>query len=387
MKTFIIILFLAVFTGNIEAKSRTYTGTVVPILKCDYIAGIDQRYMEEINKVPRIGQTVHPPVFNEDGKIITPGTILVQSKLMSHIAGMLAEKNMAKSLKFELNDAAVSKIRIKKLYDDKVADGLQKLINAELLKDKLDEKYDIAEAQFMQGKDVLKALTDTAQFTAVVDEVYQPIGAFVQGHKVVEISQLNPIAVNVKMDRASAVNISTSTLVKIYPTGHDTPVGVFHGYGRSSKDGYLFAVYNSPKYNGTININGSEIPVIENVNTVLLFYFLNNTKKLGVPIKSIFKDDIGYYVWKGLGTKNMQPGQGLKKVFPVKKVYIKPGDLKRNQAGYTTYQILNDPGKLELYDIILLNPPEGLKDNSLVCYLKNDYIFMPGDEVKVVIGE
>ena len=230
-------------------------------------------------------------------------------------------------------------------------------------------------------------MTDRAQFPAVVEEIYQPVGTFVYGYKVLEISQLNPILVNVKMDRISSTNISKSTLVKIYPTGHDTPVGVFHGYGRISKDGYKFAVYNSPKYNSTININNSEIPVIENVNTVLLFYFLNNNKKLGVPLKSIFKDDTGYYVWKGLGTKNMQPGQGLKKVFPVKKVYVKPGDLKRNQAGYTTYQILMDPGKLELYDIVLLNPPEGLKDNGLVCYLRNDYLFMPGDEVKVVIGE
>jgi hypothetical protein len=386
MKFSIIILFLLLSIVNINAKSTTYTGTVTPILQCVYKAGTNYPFMGLINKVPRVGQIVHPPVLDPDGKIIKPGSILVQSQLMYHTASMLAAKNRMKGLKYELNTDTENYLRYKKLSKTNTV-SLQNFDNDEAVYYKAQGNYDTAKALLIQEKAVLKAMTDIAPFTAIVDNVFRPVGIFMNEHKAVKLSQLNPIAVNIKIDSAYARKITTSTSVKVYPLGDDKPIGVFHGFGQRIADGYQFAIYNYPKYGDTINIDGKEIPIVDNVNTVFPFYFINNQKKLGVPSESILKDENGYYVWKGEGTKNMQPGVGLKEVFPVKKIYVKPGILKRNQAGYTYYRILNNPGKLELYDIVLTNPPKGLKDNSLVCYKKNDYSFMPGDKVKVVIEE
>jgi hypothetical protein len=386
MKFFITILILAAFAGSAEAKSTTYTGTVTPILQCVYKAGTNYPFMGLIKKVPRVGEIVHPPVLDPDGKIITPGSILVQSQLLYHTASMLAAKDKMKGLKYELNTDRENYLRYKKLSKS-TAVSLEKFDNEEADYYATKGSYEVAKAQLIQEQAVLKAMTDIAPFTAIIDNVFRPIGAFMNEHEAVELSQLNPIAVNVKMDNDIARKITTSTPVKIYPIGENKPIGVFHGFGQRIRNGYQFAVYNSPKYGSTIDFDGRKVPVVDNVNTVFPFYFIKNRKKLGVPLKSILKDDSGYYVWKGVGLKNMQPGKGLKEVFPVKKVYVKPGNLKRNQAGYTTYQILNDPGELELYDIILVDPPEKIKNNSLVCYPKNDYSLMPGDRVKVVIGE
>ena len=386
MKTLVIILFCVIFSGNINAKSTTYTGTVTPILQCVYKAGTNYPFMGLINKVPRVGQIVHPPIFSSDGKVVKPGDILIQSQLMYHTASMLAAKNRMKALQYELNTDTENYLRYKKLAKTHTV-SLEEYDNKEANYFTSKGNYETAKAVLIQQKAVLKAMTDITPFAAIVDNVFRPIGIFMNEHEAVGLSQINPIAVNVKMDSNNARKITTSTPIKIYPLGSDKPIGVFHGFGQRIPDGYQLSVYNPIKYRSTVNINGRKTPVIESVSTVFPFYFIGNQKKLGVPSESLFKDNRGYYVWKGEGTKNMQPGVGLKEIFPVKKVYVKPGNLKRNQAGYTTYQILNDSEGLEVYDIVLVNPPKGLKNNSLVFYSKNDYLLMPGDKVKVVIEE
>ncbi len=387
MKIFISI-FLSIFlTSSVYAtNTKTYTGTITPILQCVYKAGTNYPFMGLINKVPRIGEIVTPPVLSPEGKIIKPGSILVQSQLTYHTASMLAAKNRLKALKYELKTDTENYDRYKTLSKTSTV-SLQTFDAKEAQYFSAKGGYETAQANLMEEQAVLKAMTDIAPFEAIITNVFRPIGCFMNEHEIVEFSQLNPIAVTVKMSNEDARKITPSTVVKVYPLGSDRPYGIFHGFGQRVDEGYQFSLCNKPQYSSFVSVAGKKVPVIEKVETVFPFCFINKNKSLSVPLKSIYKNNNGYYVWKGVGVKNMQPGKGLKEVFPVKKVYVKPGNYKRNQAGYTIYQILDDPGSLEKYDVIIVEPPQGLKDNDLVCYPKNNYIFMPGDSVKVEITE
>ena len=50
-------------------------------------------------------------------------------------------------------------------------------------------------------------------------------------------------------------------------------------------------------------------------------------------------------------------------------------------------QALKDHGSLKLNDVVLVNPPKNLKEGEKLFLPMNRYILMPGEKVKVVIGD
>ena len=83
--------------------------------------------------------------------------------------------------------------------------------------------------------------------------------------------------------------------------------------------------------------------------------------------------------------------KGIDTQFQIEKIYVTPADMIRYHTGYTKIVALKDSGKLELNDLVLNNPPSTklvtLKDGDTVYYPPQAYLMMPGDEVRVVIGD
>jgi hypothetical protein len=64
-----------------------------------------------------------------------------------------------------------------------------------------------------------------------------------------------------------------------------------------------------------------------------------------------------------------------------------PGDVERLSAGCIEIISLNKADSLEINDLVLTEVPDKLKSGDKVELLPERYCFMPGDSVKVVIGD
>ena len=59
----------------------------------------------------------------------------------------------------------------------------------------------------------------------------------------------------------------------------------------------------------------------------------------------------------------------------------------RLKNGAVRLQALAEAGSLHLNDLIVNNPAEDLKDGEIICIPPPKYLFMPDDQVKVIIGK
>jgi len=225
-----------------------------------------------------------------------------------------------------------------------------------------------------------------APYEGIVLKVLLASGMAAGQPETIVIEQLNPIGVEVVMPRKEAEKINSTVGVTVYPSIDSNPVGIMYNSSVLTDKGIIFFIENRPLLGNYFNKDGKKIPVARGVKNVLLFHFRKESEVLSVPVNSIFEDEKGYYVWLAVGQMNMQPGKALDKIFTVKKEYIVPDNKKRCMMGFITYRALLNPGSLKEYNMVLTNPPKHLKENDLVYYHRQRYVFMPGDTVKVEIG-
>ena len=107
---------------------------------------------------------------------------------------------------------------------------------------------------------------------------------------------------------------------------------------------------------------------------------------MSIPVNSIRKDDKGFYAWTAENRKFLMPAKGLNPIFNVRKAYVVPGELRKFTGLELEMNSLKDPGILELNDLVLTEVPKKLKNGDRVELVQQRYRFMPGDSVKVVIG-
>ncbi len=99
----------------------------------------------------------------------------------------------------------------------------------------------------------------------------------------------------------------------------------------------------------------------------------NNTGVLYVDVRCLFKDDQGEFVWlfdrkEGLGE--------------VRKIRVKTGEGILNVITWIFRELKNDGG-ITKKDILLVDPPEGLKDGDQAIDIREDWLFRPGELVEV----
>jgi hypothetical protein len=198
----------------------------------------------------------------------------------------------------------------------------------------------------------------------------------------VSLRRLSPLYIEVDMNRNLAREIKDQKhIVTIQPLTTDKPVGCYTQRVQLTDTGIKIPIDN---YILPLDKSSENSLVVHDLLCTVKFDKSNQLSPLGIPFSCILKDNKGYYVWHAVGQKLMQSDRKVAEEFNVKKVYIKPGEKNREGFGYKI-QILDDPGSLEEYDIVLDNIPKGLTDNDKVKFTKLKCLFWPGDEVKVTI--
>ncbi|HJO94548.1 MAG TPA: hypothetical protein QF753_14205 [Victivallales bacterium] len=377
---------------RIETKTSTtkaYTGTVVAIQTDQYASGGDGSYYGYVDYVAKVGSLIYPEITDMNGSTVEGGTIIIQMRKDFWADVVLSDESDIYAAKANLLTATQDYNRYKDLTKIKT-----KVVSVEKYQQIRAQYYDalsalnVAKATLLKDQIVLKSCTQHAPFAGIVNKVYFSGGRASANPQTIEISQLDPIGIKIKMPREEAKKIKISSLVKIYKPNTNIVCGIYSGNSILKKDGIMLqtenkleSFYIKAKHRGKIIQNVSDAAFVD------LFYNLNPySRELSVSSNSINKDDKGYYVWKLIGAEAIKLDNKHKSIFKVKKTYIVPDNLKREMGGYTYYVALKKSGELKFNDLVLTKLPyEQLKNGDFVNFVRNRYIFMPGDTVKVSI--
>jgi hypothetical protein len=368
-----------------SAKTR-YAGTVVPLIRSTLRSGTDFGFNGVLEHVARLGSIIKPQITDAEGNVLEKGTLLMllnpvywkknvelqQSKVESSSAVLRTALENYKRAESLVKTQAISTKeyqKVRAVYYDALSDNSKK------------------KAVLVEWQRVLDGCSVFSPFEGVIEKIYFAQGEASAQPQTIEISQLNPIGIKVKIPREESTKIKPNTLVKIYYQGSSIPLGISHGFSMLCDDGIIFKVANRPKYEIDTSINGKTILILRNCNSVIKFFIDRHSGTLAVPVDSIYQDNKGYYVWKAKKQKNMQSDKGISCTFPVEKSYIVPDNLQRMHGGFNRIRALKNPGTLKEFDIVLSDISKNLTNDEMVYVPQERYTLMPGDEVTVVIGE
>lgn len=347
--------------------SVSFEGTVTPLITTDIKAGFDDDWRGWISHVAYPGEFFTGPTKDGNGTITDRGTLILSID--------------QKAREGKLHQAKADFGIAKKNYERD-----QRLIKTNAVSKQQAEEteaiYNSALAKYNQEQYLFEYCNIYAPFDGMVIKVSN-LGWMAGEPVVMQIAQLTPIGVHLKMDRTLANKITPSTPITIYPDPSisSEPFQIVRGWSILTDDGITFSILNY-MIDSLTEIKGKRIPVVSNVDPVLPFRFKDKSTA-SVSSSSIFKDDKGQYVWLAEG----QSQNKIENVFKLKKVYIELTGKAFFDQVFTGYHAIKNNKELKINDILIKDVPKNAKDGDFVSYKDQRYIFMPGDKVKVVIGE
>lgn len=392
------ILILMTLCSSFLYSAQEYKGKVVSLAIENYTTttgGYDRGWVVNLAK---LGQICLPTVYGStDGSEIAgsdikyPGTLLINGYNLAWVGIYVGQKIQVSADEQIMALDYINYRRWQKLYgenaesdygyEDTENDYAASVGTYRVAVDELKEDYQ---------QDIM--LYTRARAEGIVTGVTQSAGSDVGGAPAIQFTWLNPIGIQVNIPREIARNLTPETPVKFYINGIERPFGIYNGYTFPTSDAAMFMTRNYPIIEKNTILEDNGVPVLREWQGVSNFNIYPSSEKLlAVPTGAIQKDDQGTFVWRAKGQKVMQSDKGIDTKFQIEKVYITVADMFRYQTGYTQIAALKDNGTLELNDLVLNNPPDTkfviLKDGETVYYPPQAYLFMPGDEVRVVIGD
>ncbi|HBM16201.1 MAG TPA: hypothetical protein DD381_07680 [Lentisphaeria bacterium] len=382
-----LILTIISFTAIcFSLTGKQYNGTVIPLDVSTSSHGTDMAFYGYISRVARLGQIIYPPLLDGKGNILSArdGNIVLGINTRYFLAQVSATAADVQNdiVQFKIAECDIK--RYKSLYRSNAVsqESYENMITS-FYNGYYSYTNDIATTKMNQG--FVDACMNYAPFEGYVSNVYVIEGDAVW-QNIIEITQLNPIGIQVNMNREEARLIGSTDPVKIVlPNGYTQ--GVFSADNMLNDNGILFFTENYPVLKRYELIPDDGISVYRNLMPVINFNIDSEEISLAVHLDSLNKDGNGYYVWKGLGQKTMDPDHGIDSKFKIQKVYVKPSGLKRSVFGYDHFAELEDAGTLELNDITIIDAEDDLKDGQEIYFADQRYLLMPGDQVKVIVGE
>ncbi|MCP4178515.1 MAG: hypothetical protein GY756_12185 [bacterium] len=377
MKKWTIKIFLTVICIGCSSivSAETYSAKAMPIIVSKISYGFNDAYRGIITYVAREGQIVHGPKFDAKGNIKEQGSLLIEMATGYRDSLILQAESELQLANENYNFTAIENARYKRLAQGKSV-SIEDYQKAETLY--LKAKQDVIKAKgnlFLQQQ-VKSMCKSYAEYDAIVQQVYLPYGLAAPEPNVLKLAQLNPMGISIKMDKATAMKITNSSKISVYPMNGTKPSGIIPYTLIFNDDGVTIRVLNHPfTPKGLEGISKVKcIPAIISNNNIYAFR------------KSFRKDDKGIFIWKAVDVKSLEPGKGIPDTFKVKKVYVTMENEMVRIGGFAYYQMIkpiND--KINNGDIIVFEEPSNLKENEEVCAYQEKYLFMPGDNVKVDI--
>ena len=376
---------------NVQVNGKELKGKVIEAIEPTLRTGISlgDDFWGVTTWVVEPGIFVKGPVFDDKGKVIREGDVLVKSDTQFYDHQFEAAKGTALAAKGVLKDAEIHYKRCQELVTTKVVSERERdEAEADLFRAQGEFQKVLAElkhAQYMVNLCIIRA-----PFDGFVEQVFTVPGSMnnfdlPSYDSVVSLRKLSPVYVDVEMDRNLARKIKNQEVgISVYSLTAGKAVGAYNSRILLTDNGIRIPVLNHVIHDSSLA--EKEMSVVNDLLCLTKFYKAGDAgSPLCAPESCLYKDDKGLYVWHAVNQKLMQPGKVIDKEFIVKKVYVKSGNKIREGYGQRM-QMLDDTGGLLEFDAVLNTAPKGLKDNEKVAYRTVRCLFWPGDEVKVVVN-
>ena len=322
--------------------------------------------------------------------IIQPGTYVKEGTLLVHtdptfvLIDIEKAKARVHAQSLILKEAKSNMLRSRDLIK-KDGVSVEELENSEKNYYNTMLSYQYAEKDLKKSELDLEYVDIKAPYDCFIEKVYAKVASSSNiDFPVLKILRLSPLYIDVKLDRTLAKKIYDMEVgVSVYPTNSDGPVGIFNENVKITEDGIRLPVRNYQIEDS----NNKGMKIIHDVSYVMSYVTEKTDGEGGFGIlESLFyEDDKGTYIWKAVGQKTLRPGKIIESEFPVEKVYIEKTDEKKEGFDGKLYQI-KENNKLQLNDVLIKNAPKTLKDGEKVLYKKIEFLFWPGDTVKVILN-
>jgi multidrug efflux pump subunit AcrA (membrane-fusion protein) len=198
---------------------------------------------------------------------------------------------------------------------------------------------------------------------------------------------MDPIKVELTVSGAVAAEIRADERARVFVPGVDQPMParVYFVSPTADPETLTFRVQVITRNRFRHNVNRGDADVAATVGGVFGVQPLRPGEAdspLFVPgRRSLREDEQGHFVWK------MQPiekaGDEGGKRYRVRRVAVTPGQQTKPFQRRILARVLSDPGGLERWESIALDPPEGLRDGDVVRASRGSWLIRPGDVVRV----
>lgn len=381
---------------NAFTTEKVFEGEVIPTITSVLKYGFNDVHRGILDYAARPGTIFKPACYDAKGNVIRDGDVLLHMDSAYRVASYEKAKADLEASMAKYRDTEQIYERNARLVKSHSISEVA-YMSSKMEYQKAKANVESAKHSLTLTKQMLDICTFKAPFEGIVDQVFVCAGLMCGEQPAIQLSQLVPIGIKVKMDRRISSQITMSTPVKVYPLNSDTSVGIFNdgtyypvnASGVYTRDEVIFTVDNyqlSPPV--SLEDNGKKIPIFSTYWPV--FDYKNKPdadSNIAVVSICIYNDSDGDYVWKLKGNKYLHSGRGVDYISPLQKVYIKKGDFSQYEASYAKVITVQPNKELEAGDILLFGSiPNYLKAGDKVCISNNRYLFMPGDPVRVVIG-
>ena len=346
------------------------------------------------------GAIVYSQIKNRKGEIVRPGTpIIIQDEYIAKLAIETAQNNLHEAERLLQNKKTIlqryQKLNLKRknlIAQNKIDEALTDYDTTNL-------KVKKCEFALKEAKINLERCTVYPDFTGQVDEVYFAPGAAIDKNKdIVEVTMMDPMAIELKLPLTLINNLSIESIIKVYSVDNSKPIEAILCKNPIDPSTTTLLVTNELIPIRELTPEQKKLPVVHQALFAIRAFISKeeihgstpaSTVPITVPIKSIKKDDQGTYVWRAVGQKVLD-NKKIKAQFPVEKVYITPGDIIRHiswvkgKASY--FRSIKETDKILLHEIIIVDPPDGLKVGDEVVYQELQWHFTVNEKVKISIS-
>ena len=372
-------MFFFCSVSSLSAKVFTFEGIAKPFITTTLSYSYNDHYRGIVQWTALPGQIVKAPIYDKNGNVIRPGDVLIQLDTAYRNNIIKTKENAIKIAEANLNRTKADFERYKTLSTTRAA-SLQTFQEAQnaYLSDLA--ALNSAKTDLISEQALFNITTYRAQFDAVVDKVLVPGGLLAHHPAIIQLSQIEPIAIDIKMPRKIARQITAAASIKVFPCNSNKPVGVITNTSILTDTGIRIFTDN-----WIIPAKRNKLPMVRQIGPVIRMSLSSKkpAELLSINEHAIKKDKKGTYVWYVTNAKNMQ--SSVPHILYLKKVYVETGDRIHRIDNHWVFIELKNPGKLKQYDLVVEDPPKGIKDGGKVYWTREKLLFTPDDPIRVEI--
>jgi len=411
MKSYIYIFLILLLVAGCEQKAEKPFDSAVPVTIMElkkvspkretHLMGYVQPWKSEkigfevsgkVLSTLEVGNSVEGQIRDGKNKIIRKGSIIAQLNPARYQIAISSEVARVTGAQASLVEAQMDYERHKKLISSGSVSQAQ-FDESKAAYLTVQSELQQSEASLADAHYNFNHCTLHAPFSGVIEELFVAPGAWVQpGQAVVKLTMTKPMKVTIPVSSTLARQIKSGDAVHVYPPGSNESVG---GIVDNSS---IAADPATRTYNIDIFVQNMKVPIDpisvtnnqpvlkeDNIMLVLRLKTEDTNSPVCVPLNSLLKDEKGYYVWRAKDQQVFSAGKALSDQFEIERINVTPGNEYRNLMLDNFRELIN-PGSLEEFDIVLVDPPKNLKNNETVVIEHTRWLFTPGDLAQVRIA-